>query len=150
MGSTYSIPYDYALMPQASEVNGPTLGTLHPSALTHTHACSPILCTTPTSLSLSLSLSPRYVQLIAEHRMTGGIRRQIGAFLEGFREIVTPELISIFNENELELLISGMPNIDLADLKANTEYHGCALRDPIVQVRSLYSSYQSCAATYVH
>ena len=39
----------------------------------------------------------------------------------------------IFNENELELLISGMPSIDLADLKANTEYHGCGLRDPLVQ-----------------
>ena len=81
--------------------------------------------------------------------MTGGIRRQIGAFLEGFREIVTPELISIFNENELELLISGMPNIDLADLKANTEYHGCALRDPIVQVRAFCHSHIS-VDTYIH
>lgn len=32
------------------------------------------------------------------------------------------ELISIFNEQELELLISGLPTIDIDDLKANTEY----------------------------
>lgn len=32
-------------------------------------------------------------------------------------------LISIFNEQELELLISGLPNVDIDDLKANTEYH---------------------------
>ncbi|PWA45461.1 Armadillo [Artemisia annua] len=33
-------------------------------------------------------------------------------------------LISIFNDKELELLISGLPEIDLDDLMANTEYTG--------------------------
>ena len=32
-------------------------------------------------------------------------------------------MISIFNEQEIELLMSGLPNIDIEDLKANTEYH---------------------------
>lgn len=32
-------------------------------------------------------------------------------------------MISIFNEQELELLISGLPNVDIEDLKTNTEYH---------------------------
>jgi E3 ubiquitin-protein ligase HUWE1 len=31
-------------------------------------------------------------------------------------------LISIFNEQELELLISGLPDIDVDDWKSNTEY----------------------------
>jgi E3 ubiquitin-protein ligase HUWE1 len=31
-------------------------------------------------------------------------------------------LISIFNEQELELLISGLPDIDIDDWKSNTEY----------------------------
>ena len=35
-----------------------------------------------------------------------------------------PELISILDAQELELLISGLPDIDLADLRANTEYQG--------------------------
>lgn len=33
------------------------------------------------------------------------------------------ELISIFNEQELELLISGLPDIDIDDWKNNTDYH---------------------------
>ena len=32
-------------------------------------------------------------------------------------------LIAIFNEQELELLLSGLPDINIDDLKANTEYH---------------------------
>jgi E3 ubiquitin-protein ligase HUWE1 len=53
-----------------------------------------------------------YVQLVAQFKMSNGIRKQIDAFLEGFHELIPPELISIFNEKELELLISGMPDID--------------------------------------
>lgn len=56
-------------------------------------------------------------------KMTGAIRKQIDSFLEGFYEVIPKRLISIFDEQELELLISGLPNIDLDDLKANTEYH---------------------------
>jgi len=43
--------------------------------------------------------------------------------LEGFYDIIPKRLISIFNEQELELLISGLPNVDIEDLRANTEYH---------------------------
>lgn len=53
----------------------------------------------------------------------GAIRKQLAAFLEGFYEIIPKRLISIFTEQELELLISGLPAIDIDDLKANTEYH---------------------------
>lgn len=47
----------------------------------------------------------------------------MNAFLEGFYDIIPKKLISIFNEQEMELLISGLPNVDIEDLKANTEYH---------------------------
>lgn len=43
--------------------------------------------------------------------------------MEGFYDIIPKKLISIFNEQEMELLISGLPNVDIEDLKANTEYH---------------------------
>lgn len=52
----------------------------------------------------------------------GSINQQLNAFLEGFYEIIPKHLISIFNEQELELLISGLPNVDIDDLYANTEY----------------------------
>lgn len=54
---------------------------------------------------------------------TSFIYFRLNAFLEGFYDIIPKRLISIFNEQELELLVSGLPNIDIEDLKANTEYH---------------------------
>jgi HECT-domain (ubiquitin-transferase) len=74
-----------------------------------------------------------YVQRITHHRMTNAIRPQIEAFLEGFHELVPPELISIFTPQELELLISGLPDIDLDDLHANTEYQNYKPSDAPVQ-----------------
>ncbi|XP_031748031.1 E3 ubiquitin-protein ligase HUWE1 isoform X4 [Xenopus tropicalis] len=64
-----------------------------------------------------------YVHLVCQMKMTGAIRKQLAAFLEGFYEIIPKRLISIFTEQELELLISGLPTIDIDDLKSNTEYH---------------------------
>ncbi|XP_025833004.1 E3 ubiquitin-protein ligase HUWE1-like [Agrilus planipennis] len=64
-----------------------------------------------------------YIRLSCQMKMTGAIRQQLNAFLEGFYDIIPMRLISIFNEQELELLISGLPNVDIDDLKANTEYH---------------------------
>lgn len=65
-----------------------------------------------------------YVQLLTEFKLTTAIKPQIDSFLRGFHEIIPAHLISVFNEQELELLISGMPEIDLDDWKAHCEYHG--------------------------
>ncbi|XP_019701852.1 E3 ubiquitin-protein ligase UPL2 [Elaeis guineensis] len=74
-----------------------------------------------------------YVDRIAEHRLTTAIRPQINAFMEGFNELIPRDLISIFNDKELELLISGLPDIDLDDLRANTEYSGYTNASPVIQ-----------------
>ncbi|KAL7249065.1 hypothetical protein ACSBR1_011264 [Camellia fascicularis] len=74
-----------------------------------------------------------YVDLVAEHILTNAIRPQINSFMDGFNELIPRELISIFNDKELELLISGLPEIDLDDLKANTEYTGYTAASSVVQ-----------------
>eukprot|EP00850_Spirogloea_muscicola_P022377 SM000291S10855 [mRNA] locus=s291:47169:64581:+ [translate_table: standard] len=74
-----------------------------------------------------------YVDLLAEHRMTTAIRPQINAFLEGFQELISRDLISIFNDRELELLISGLPEIDVEDLRNNTDYTGYTSASQVVQ-----------------
>jgi len=75
-----------------------------------------------------------YIQLVTEMRLTTGIKSQINAFLEGFNTLIPKSLISLFNERELELLISGLPEIDINDLYLNTEYHGGYTKDsPTVQ-----------------
>lgn len=73
-----------------------------------------------------------YVDLVAEHILTTAIRPQINAFLEGFTELVPRELISLFHDKELELLISGLPEIDFDDLKANAEYIGYSPASPVI------------------
>ncbi|KAJ2234301.1 E3 ubiquitin-protein ligase tom1 [Coemansia sp. RSA 485] len=65
-----------------------------------------------------------YVRLVTEQRLYRAIKDQIKAFLEGFHDLIPKDLIQIFNEQELELLISGMPDIDVDDWRNNTEYHG--------------------------
>ena len=90
-----------------------------------------------------------YVQLVVEYRLTGSVKTQLEFFLngkqpywrmkvlanqcKGFHDIVPAELISIFNEQELELLISGLPDIDVDDWKNNTDYQNYSLSSPQIQ-----------------
>ncbi|KAK5175702.1 E3 ubiquitin-protein ligase tom1 [Saxophila tyrrhenica] len=74
-----------------------------------------------------------YVRLVVEHRLVKSVEDQLENFLAGFHEIIPAELISIFNEQELELLISGLPEIEIDDWKANTEYHNYQATSPQIQ-----------------
>lgn len=76
------------------------------------------------SIPVTQENKAEYVQLLVEHKLTASIRDQITAFLDGFHELIPSELVAPFSENELELLISGLPEIDVDDLRANTEYRG--------------------------
>lgn len=74
-----------------------------------------------------------YIRLITEHRLTGAVHEQLEHFLKGFHDIVPAELVSIFSEQELELLISGLPDINVDDWKNNTEYHNYTAASPQIQ-----------------
>lgn len=74
-----------------------------------------------------------YVRLVCQHRMTTAIQSQIKSYLDGFYELVSPDLIAIFTPRELELLISGLPDIDVHDLKKNTEYVGWKANDKEIE-----------------
>jgi hypothetical protein len=65
-----------------------------------------------------------YVLALAKHKMTTGIQKQLDAFLEGFHELVPQSLVKIFTVSELELLICGLPKIDVEDWQTNTTYTG--------------------------
>merc|ERR1712168_1622661 len=75
------------------------------------------------NIVVSVSNKTDYIKLVCQMKMTGAIRKQLAAFLEGFYDIIPRRLIAIFNEQELELLLSGLPDINIDDLKANSEYH---------------------------
>ncbi|KAF0978141.1 hypothetical protein FDP41_002656 [Naegleria fowleri] len=74
-----------------------------------------------------------YVRLVTELKMTKSIEQQLNSFLKAFYEIIPRNLIQVFNEQELELLISGLPDIDIQDLKNNTEYVGYTKDSPQIK-----------------
>lgn len=74
------------------------------------------------SLVVTQENKAEYVQLVTELRMTRAIQPQINGFLQGFHMFIPPSLIQLFDEFELELLLSGMPEIDVNDWMKNTEY----------------------------
>lgn len=45
------------------------------------------------------------------------IRTQIEAFLDGLHDLIPKDLIAIFDHRELELMISGLPEIDCKHCK---------------------------------
>ena len=63
-----------------------------------------------------------YIQKLCSSKLYDTIKQQIDALLKGFYEIIPQKLISIFNHRELELVISGLPTIDIKDWKNNTIY----------------------------
>ncbi|VDD74916.1 unnamed protein product [Mesocestoides corti] len=63
-----------------------------------------------------------YLKLMVEWRLTRGVAEQTEAFLKGLFEVVEPSWLQVFDERELELLLSGMPELDVDDWKSNTVY----------------------------
>lgn len=110
------------------------------------------------NLAVTNDNKTEYIELFTIYKMYISVKEQVDAFLGGFHEIVSRDLISIFNAKELELLISGLPNFDgkfntlryqmfssrslfliiltkffiiiVADLKANTQLRGYTMDSP--------------------
>mmetsp|Transcript_28210 Transcript_28210/g.66788 ORF Transcript_28210/g.66788 Transcript_28210/m.66788 type:complete len:495 (-) Transcript_28210:74-1558(-) len=63
-----------------------------------------------------------YVRLVCEQRLVNSIRPQLEALKEGFFEIVPKDVLLKFSEQEVELVLCGLPEIDMDDWKAHCEY----------------------------
>jgi E3 ubiquitin-protein ligase NEDD4 len=57
-----------------------------------------------------------YVELVVEYRIMRRVKEQFDAFMSGFSELIPLELVTVFDERELELLIGGMSEIDVCVL----------------------------------
>lgn len=67
----------------------------------------------------------RYIHLVANYYLNTQIREQCAAFRMGLSDLIDPRWLQMFNEPELQVLISGKSGrIDMDDLKANTRYAG--------------------------
>lgn len=65
-----------------------------------------------------------YIWRIIEWRFVSRVKAQMNALLDGFNQVVPLSLLKVFDENELELLISGLGNIDVNNWRQNTVYKG--------------------------
>lgn len=64
----------------------------------------------------------KYVSLYTCYLLSTSIIKQINAFRDGFDELIHPDFIKIFSPIELDLLICGIPDVDIEDLKKNTVF----------------------------
>lgn len=67
------------------------------------------------------------------------------ALQKGFNEIIPSHLLKMFDEKELELVVSGLGKIDVQDWRANSRLKNCSL--DTVQIKwfwQVISSNLSC------
>ena len=71
--------------------------------------------------------------LITEWRIQKRVEEQFNAFVAGFNELIPPDLVNVFDERELELLIGGIADIDVEDWKKHTDYRGYTEQDEVIK-----------------
>lgn len=71
--------------------------------------------------------------LITEWRIQKRVEEQFNAFVTGFNELIPPDLVNVFDERELELLIGGIADIDIEDWKKHTDYRGYTEQDQVIR-----------------
>ena len=54
-----------------------------------------------------------FVDLVVEYLTSKRVKDQFDAFMSGFTELIPQDLINVFDERELELLIGGISEIDV-------------------------------------
>ena len=92
-----------------------------------------------------------YVDFVVEYWISKRVEDQFDAFMSSFNELIPQDLINVFDERELELLIGGMPEIDVYvspfsfylirllrsdrrdDWTKFTDYRGYEVNDEVIQ-----------------
>ena len=67
---------------------------------------------------------PEYMEAILRYKMMDRVKPQLCELLLGFYDVIPMPLLTIFDSQELELLMCGVPEIDIHDWRDNTEYSG--------------------------
>jgi E3 ubiquitin-protein ligase HUWE1 len=66
----------------------------------------------------------QFIELYSKWKLYESVKLQLESILTGLYEVIPRPYFSIFDENELELLLCGSPFIDLDDWKIFTVYEG--------------------------
>ncbi|XP_073320180.1 E3 ubiquitin-protein ligase NEDD4-like [Pagrus major] len=97
---------------------------------THQHELTP----GGTDIVVTNETKKEYIHLVMQWRFVNRVQKQMTAFKEGFFELIPQDLIKIFDENELELLMCGLGDVDVNDWRENTKYkNGYASNHIVIQ-----------------
>lgn len=67
---------------------------------------------------------PEYLEANLKYRMLNRCKPQITELMLGFFDIIPEPALTVFDPNELELILCGLPTIDMNDWMDNTKYSG--------------------------
>lgn len=73
---------------------------------------------------------PEYMEANLKYKLLDTVNAQLNELLLGFFDVIPEPLLTVFDFQELELLMCGLPNIDIDDWKENTIYSGEYDDDP--------------------
>lgn len=66
-----------------------------------------------------------YVKLRKAWEVMGSVKTQVEALLRGFHTVLPLKFVGYFDPGELELLLCGLPMVDVKEWESYTEYRGC-------------------------
>jgi len=72
---------------------------------------------------------PEYLEARLRHHLLGRYEAQVNELLLGFYDVLPEPLLTIFDFQELELLMCGLPEIEMEDWMENTDYTGEFIRE---------------------
>jgi len=67
---------------------------------------------------------PEYLEANLKYRMLNQCKPQITELMLGFFDVVPEAALTVFDPNELELILCGLPTIEMSDWMDNTKYSG--------------------------
>ncbi|GFR91760.1 E3 ubiquitin-protein ligase HECW2, partial [Elysia marginata] len=75
-----------------------------------------------------------YIEKMVKWRLERGVTEQTDSLIRGFHEVLDSRQVSSFDARELELVIAGTVEIDIADWRRHTDYRsGYHDQDPVIQ-----------------
>ena len=76
----------------------------------------------------------RYIYLMANYKLNETIKLQTQSFLLGLQKVVPMNYLQLFDENELQMVLSGALNaLDIEDLKRNVDLKGYSMYESYIK-----------------
>lgn len=62
-----------------------------------------------------------YVEKVMQYYLFDSVKTEVASIMDGVRSVIPEAMLHIFDYKELDLMLSGLPHIDVEDWRANSE-----------------------------